>query len=226
MTGLTLLTATGCRPEAWAICEKLMAAQTYAGPVRWVVVDDGEDPQPITFSRPGWTVEVARPEPFWQSGQNTQARNLIAGLNRIGSDERVAIIEDDDWYSARWLETISNALHRAEVAGESHARYYNIAQRKGRRLSNATHASLCSTAVRGRGLDRLRTACGKNRQFIDLELWRGGGHLFRGNHVVGIKGLPGRGGIGMGHRDGFIGSRDPEMSMLRDWIGEGVSLYV
>ena len=29
---LTLLTATGARPEAWAICERLMLRQDYAGP--------------------------------------------------------------------------------------------------------------------------------------------------------------------------------------------------
>ena len=50
---LTLLTATGARPEAWAICEQLMARQTYAGPVRWVIVDDGPVAQPVAFQRAG-----------------------------------------------------------------------------------------------------------------------------------------------------------------------------
>src|SRR5690606_8566975 len=76
----TLLSATGARPEAWAICERLMARQDYAGPVRWVIVDDGPEPQPVTFQRDGWVLEVVRPEPYWQPGQNTQARNLAAGL--------------------------------------------------------------------------------------------------------------------------------------------------
>jgi len=68
---LTLLTATGCRPQAWAICEELMRRQSYAGPVKWIIVDDGEVAQPITFKRSNWLVVVTRPEPFWKSGQNT-----------------------------------------------------------------------------------------------------------------------------------------------------------
>ena len=50
---LTLLTATGARPEAWAICERLMARQTYAGPVRWIIVDAGPEAQPVTLQRAG-----------------------------------------------------------------------------------------------------------------------------------------------------------------------------
>lgn len=73
---LTLLTATGARPQAWAICERLMMAQDYSGPVRWVIVDDGKEAQPVTFERDGWTLEVIRPAPYWRQGQNTQARNL------------------------------------------------------------------------------------------------------------------------------------------------------
>ena len=31
---LTLLTTTGFRPDAWKLCQRWMAAQTYTGPVR------------------------------------------------------------------------------------------------------------------------------------------------------------------------------------------------
>ena len=86
---LTLLTATGCRPEAWALCERWMARQTYAGTVRWVIVDDGPDEQPITFEREGWVLEVLRPTPRWRLGNNTQARNLSEGLAVIGADALV-----------------------------------------------------------------------------------------------------------------------------------------
>lgn len=39
---MTLITPTGVRPKAWSICERLMARQTYDGPVQWVIVDDGQ----------------------------------------------------------------------------------------------------------------------------------------------------------------------------------------
>jgi hypothetical protein len=225
---LTLLTATGARPQAWTLCERLMQRQTYAGAVRWVIVDDGEAAQPITFAREGWSLDVVRPQPFWRAGENTQARNLAAGLARIGDDARVLVIEDDDWYAPDWLAHALAELDRAELVGEGRARYYNVATRIGRQLSNATHASLCSTALRGRALSWLRAIVGTHPKFIDLELWKrhGRGIVFDGHRVVGIKGLPGRGGIGMGHRGEFRGTADACGALLRCWVGEDAELYL
>lgn len=127
---LTLITATGARPHAFGICQRLMAAQDYEGDVRWIVVDDGEQASPITFERDGWTVEVVRPEPFWQVGQNTQARNMLAGLALISSDDRLVVIEDDDHYKPDWLSVADAALSRAELVGEYLARYYNVSTKR------------------------------------------------------------------------------------------------
>jgi hypothetical protein len=66
---VTLLTVTGGRPEAWGLCKRWMAAQTVQ-PDRWIIVDDVGDV-------PEATIQVT---PRWQPGQNTQARNLLAGL--------------------------------------------------------------------------------------------------------------------------------------------------
>ena len=224
---LTLLTATGARPQAWAICERLMARQDYAGPVRWVIVDDGAEPQPVTFQREGWTLVHVRPEPYWQPGQNTQARNLLAGLAAISPNERVVIIEDDDHYAPDWLTHVAAQLDRAELVGETCARYYNVAKRVGRQLNNAGHASLCATAMRGRALQTFRQVCRPGRQFIDLDLWKlhPSRHLFYGHRVVGIKGLPGRGGIGMGHSDRFRGVDDRDGALLWEWVGKDAELY-
>lgn len=220
---LTLLIATGCRPEAWAISERLLTRQTYVGPVRVVIVDDGETPQPVMLKREIWTVEVVRPEPFWQAGQNTQARNLAAGLAVIGPDESVVVWEDDDHYSAGYLSDVARWLESADLVGESHARYFNVATGLGREMRNATHASLCSTAMKGPALAEFRATVKRCQKFIDMDLWR----VFRGRkvlhstrHVVGIKGLPGRGGIGGGHRKDFGSAMS-----LRDLIGEDAALY-
>lgn len=227
--GLTLLTATGARPQAWAICEKLMAAQTYAGAVRWIIVDDGEQPQPVTFRRAGWDLTVIRPQPYWARGQNTQARNLLAGLACVNDDDRVVIIEDDDHYAATWLEVVDRHLDRAELVGETRARYYNVALRRARQLNNAAHSSLCSTGLRDAAIAALRSECRRAATFIDLGLWRrfaGSKLLFSGHRVTGIKGLPGRGGIGMGHCQQFNGQPDPELEILREWIGPAAEWYV
>ena len=218
---LTLLTATGARPEAWAICERLMARQTYAGPVRWIIVDDGPEAQPVAFQRAGWTLEVVRPQPYWEAGQNTQARNLAAGLDWIDNDERLVIIEDDDYYAPGYLADVARWLERRELVGESHARYYNIATGRGKNMHNERHASLCSTAMRGDGIRAFRKAVASADKFIDMTLWRSmPGKLYATRHVVGIKGIAGRGGIGSGHRDTFGHPMN-----LADWIGEDASLY-
>ena len=221
---LTLLTATGMRPEAWAICERLMMAQTYAEPVRWIIVDDGEQPQPITFRRDGWVIELICPSPVWQPGQNTQARNLLAGLAHVRSDEKLVVIEDDDHVDPGYLTEVAKWLDQADLVGEPMARYFNVSSGVGKQLQNKTHCSLCSTAVKGAGIEALRQAVAKNKKFIDMELWR----TFRGKkfisntrHVVGIKGLPGRGGIGCGHR--MTGA--PTAGLLRQWIGSDAEIY-
>ncbi len=225
---LTLLTATGARPEAWAICERLMARQTIVEPVRWVIVDDGQQPQPVTFRRDGWELVLIRPAPFWQPGQNTQARNLLKGLDALGPHDRLVIIEDDDWYAADWLLHVAAQLERAELVGECRARYYNTVQRRGRQLRNQAHASLCSTAMRGDAIRQFRRACNSRQRFIDIDLWGRvpSRYLFTGHRVVGIKGLPGRGGIGMGHRDDFAGVDDRDGALLHEWIGHDAEMYL
>lgn len=225
---LTLLTATGARPAAWALCERWMARQDYAGPVRWIIVDDGAEPQPVTFQREGWQLVLIRPSPHWSAGQNTQARNLLKGLAAVDTADRLVIIEDDDWYSPDWLSTVAQELEHAELVGERLARYYNVQQRRGRQLSNTGHASLCSTAMRGSALQAFAAACRSRPQFIDLELWRGATsrHLFDGHRVVGIKGLPGRGGIGMGHAPDFRGQPDPSGELLEMWVGPDAGAYL
>ena len=225
---LTLLTATGARAHAWALCERWMAAQDYAGQVRWLVVDDGQEPQPITFQREKWTLNVIRPRRLWTPGRNSQAENLLHGLSHCSASDRVVVIEDDDYYSPDWLSHVAVELDRAQLVGEHRSRYYNVATRQCRQLENTAHASLCSTAVRGRGVDAMRKACQTNRKFIDINLWRRfpDRHLFEGHRVTGIKGLPGRGGIGAGHKQGFHGVHDHDGAVLRQWIGRDAEAYL
>lgn len=224
---LTLLTATGCRPRAWAICQSLMMAQTYTGPARWVVVDDGHEMQPLAFEREGWVVEIIRPAHRWRQGMNTQALNLLAGLDVIGKDDRVVIIEDDDYYAPEWLETVAGWLDSADLVGEGQARYYNVATGRYKQMSNRRHASLCSTAMKGAALSLFRRCCIPNVQFIDLNLWQtftGTKAIYDTALTVGTKGLPGRCGIGSGHANDF-GMSDRNGAVLQEWLGNAAPVY-
>ncbi len=200
---LTLLTPTGDRPEAWELCKRWMRQQDYAGDVRWVIVDDGREPQSMEGLPSGWSIHVVRPDPCWEMGQNTQARNLTAGLEAIPADAQVAIIEDDDYYGPSYLTTIFAWLATADLVGERGALYFNLQTLAAMRCPNTEHASLCQTACKGAALSALRDTIAKQTGFIDMTLWReftGSKLLSDTTHAIGIKGLPGRGGIGVGHQ--------------------------
>lgn len=222
---IKLLTATGCRPKAWAICELLMSRQDYQGAVEWIVVDDGPVAQPVNFQRKNWHVKVSRPTPFWKRGQNTQARNLAAGVQFVKEGEVVLIIEDDDHYAPDYISKMVEALESAELVGVKPSRYYNVATKRSQTMMNNAHSSLCSTAMRGKATEEFRKIVnGLAVKFIDIQLWKAcsESRLIKEPRLcTGIKGLPGRGGIGTGHRSGF----GREGTALQDWIGEDAALY-
>ena len=226
---LTLLTATGCRPLAWEISEKLAIRQTFSDPVRWIIVDDGKQAQPITFKKTNWELVVVRPQPYWQFGQNTQARNLAEGMKLISENDRVVVWEDDDSYHPDWLVTVDHWLNKADLVGEKRARYYNVRTKKYRQLQNDQHASLCCTAMKGKAIQAFVKELKAGVQFIDINLWKhfgGSRALYDSKMVVGIKGTPGRNGIGMGHKNDFQGKIDLDGSILRQWTNTNADLYI
>jgi hypothetical protein len=199
-----------------------MAHQTYAGPVRWVVVDDGKHAQPVTFSRPGWQLEVIRPRYRWSPGANTQAWNFRAGLETIGADARVAVIEDDDYYAPGWLDRVDQELQTAELIGQGWNRYYHVKTGAIRQNENDRHASLCASAFRGAALELFRRQCDRGPRLIDAVMWKHANSrsVFRAELVIGMKGLPGRAGIAGGHEMTTDAPFD-----LRQWIGDDAEDY-
>ena len=74
---ITLITPTGDRHEAFALCEKWIGRQSYIGQIQWVVVDDGHEPTETTLGQ-----EVLRPEPV--EGYSL-CRNLVLGRSVAGA---------------------------------------------------------------------------------------------------------------------------------------------
>ena len=97
-----------------------------------------------------------------------------------------------------------------------------------RTISNYGHASLCQTGIRSELLTRLEGLCRRPSPFIDLALWHATGILEATNYVVSIKGMPGRPGIGVGHRPGPGGwTADPKLEQLQAWTGSAIAhLYM
>lgn len=222
---LQLITPTGERPEAWALCQRWAARQTYRGPVLWVIVDDGRQPQKLEFRRDGWDVHVIRPAHRWSpDAGNTQRENLLECFKHIDMSLPVVCWEDDDHYTAQWLDVAADELARVDLVGNAPNRYFNV--RTGRRIQhvNTRHASLCATAMKGRALRDFRALVERGWRIYDIALWRtefqGRKAIVPGGYVTGIKGMPGRGGIASGH-----GNMDGEPGDLREWIGDDAKHY-
>ena len=233
MSPLTIITPTGERPEAFALCKRQMRRQTFKGPVYWIIVDDGKKRSDVSFSKRGWKVKTIRAKPYWQPGQNTQARNLLAGLDeaerhakRSRTRLRLTVWEDDDWYSPEWLAKIDQELEKAELVGEGLAHYYNVTSRRHNPLRNYKHSSLRCSAMRDGAIESFREVLGTFSMYYDFKMWKlhENKHVFHSDLTIGIKGMPGRPGLAVGH-DPTKGMRDPAMSKLREWIGADADWY-
>lgn len=197
---LTALTPTGARPEAFAKCVEQMRAQSYTGRVKWIIVDDGPDSMPTPGMPENWSVIHVRPEPLWEPGQNTQARNLREGLEWVKPDDRLVIIEDDDEYASWWLGRVNEWLDHDDLVGEAPSIYRHMNGRE-KNMNNTQHASLCATAMKGSAIEDFRRVLDEGPTMIDMRLWKRGGKIYpQQGGVIGLKGYPGRPGIGMGHR--------------------------
>ena len=246
---LALITPTRDRVEAFALCALWMSRQapTYLGRVQWLVVDDGDFGIDHEFYRGAWGDRWD----LWR-GLNADKRWTVQHVRRAPSDDactlqdnlleaiplidapKVLIIEDDEWYASTYLQQMSAALDQGMIAGEKNAHYYNVSSRRWFQPDNQLHASLCRTGFRHELLGDLAAAAGESKAakdvFVDLRLWKAhaaDGCLFPWRGLsVGIKGMPGRGGLGRSHRWDAFPHRDPKLVTLTKWIGaQDASVY-
>ena len=215
------LTPTGGRPEAMALLAEYVNAQTYKGWLTWVIVDDCDPATPVPDVNSNIDVHIVRPAWRWQPGQNTHASSLMVGLSGVPLDARLVMLEDDDVYLPDHISNMVCALDTCELAGEKLTRYYNVVTGRHRDLPGTNHASLSCTALKGEAIIELGLVCMASRTAIDVKLWRGfkgRKKLLDSTNVVGIKGMPGRPGIGVGHRANF--GKVDQSDTLRKWIGD------
>lgn len=229
--GVTLITPTGYRPEAFDLCKEYVWRQTYNGPLQWIIVDDGLPPMPFNpeiFEVRGTEITQIFPMPSWVPGQNTLARNLLAAIPAVKYD-KIFFIEDDDWYAPDYLANQLAHMGDAPIVGETHAIYYNVERQLFVKLSNTAHASMCQTGINASVLPVLAKVCEVPRG-MDMQLWdalRPLGVLYESHRCIGIKALPGRVGLGMGHRSvAQVGwAYDGEWRYLKSLIGDDYLHY-
>ncbi len=220
---VTLITPTGDRPEAFALCERYMKRQTLQ-PIQWLVYDDGEVPTQCNMGQEyHWCPQFRGKASLTQKIFDAFAHDKVKG-------DVAAIIEDDDWYHMDYLKEMTEKMSSMGVGliGEGHAMYYNVAQRWWYEHGNMKHASLCQTVIARSHFPVIADLTSSNHcPFIDVRLWQAikNSHIFPpalGRRLlVGIKSMPGRKGYGSGHKiNGGLGARpDRDMVKLSREIG-------
>lgn len=228
-----LITPTGARPNQLALCAKWMQNQTYSGAVCWVIVDDC---QPNTARsiipedfRKNWKVVHITPEYIWSPGMNTQGENMKILLNYVKNENNVDgvfVIEDDDYYSPRFIETTYKYLKTYELVGENRTIYYSLNSKGWIRNGNTQHSSLFQTAFRKSFIPTIEKCC--NQKYIDIHAWRMARNklLFNEQLSIGIKGMKGRGGIGNGHRNDANYIKDNSYNKLKSFVGDDYKWYL
>lgn len=229
---IVLISPTGARPIGFTLCAQWMRQQTYKEEVTWIIVDDGNlrctDNVQENF-RDKWNIIKIYPTPSWLIGQNTQARNIAAGINvlkTLKNVEAVFIIEDDDYYKPIYLDRMMANFRNYSLIGERNTIYYNVQYRRFVTNPNTIHASLFQTAFK---LDLLPLfeECLPNK-FIDAAFWQRATNkyiFYENDLAIGMKGLPGRGGIGAGHNKNFVMRDDRSLNYLKALIGSDASNY-
>ena len=202
-----------------------MRRQTYAGPVKWIIVDDGQEPQTVPEVN-GWEINIIRPNPCWRPGQNTLVRNVRVGLTHVINREPLLFIEDDEHYAPDYLARMETELQTHELVGQGLCRKYNLATMRAKERLYPSKSSLCATGIRGNATAAFRKIATHGYRFPDMVMWRNGGHILRdATYVTGIKCMPGRPGIDSGHRPDFGDIFDPNGALLKSWIGEDAVDY-
>ena len=205
-------------------------------PSEWIIVDDGEEKTPTDdIEIPGCNIILVHPEKCWQLGDNTQKRNLLVGLE-VCKGEVICIMEDDDYYAPNYLQRLygelTNPRYEFEAVGEMNSRYYNLKYRKWRTLNNGSFSPLCQTIFRRSLIAPLKQVLAEGETRIDVRFWKKlvcPRYLYPETSVtVGIKGMPGRPGLGIGHNaEGpHWRSDNAELDQLRKWIGDDADFYM
>ena len=212
---VTIFTPTGDRPASLMrqkrYIQRSIIPKTWN--VNWLVVDDGVVP-----FNPG-DCEYRRREPDGNSSLERQVK-FVGNLDT----DYVLIWEDDDWCSPHRIRNQIKLLHKSQkhLHGYSCGVYYHIPSQGYRKMQNGDHASFCETAMTAvlwnRFVEIYLSTVGK-KVFLDLELWG----VFRQYGVLtpneprvslGLKGLPGRNGLGGGHTPEFAYEKDPNLTYL------------
>ncbi len=217
---ITLITCTGNRSQAFKLCEHYVARQKTDLSIQWLVVTDGKDKiESDAIS------QLIKSKNKRVEGVNSLGANILLALPHIESDN-VLFIEDDDWYSANYVQYYYDALSKYDLFGQGCAKYYNIKYNNYHIHKNTQHVSLCQTGIKTNLLLQNQELFLNEKPFYDIDLWKLGCNKYiepKSTLCVGIKGL--HEGLGIGHQNNVWWQRDNNDNVLQGFIGEDYALY-
>ena len=224
---ITAITPTGDRPLAISLLKRWVNNQARK-PDQWVVVDDGKKP---IAAHEGITYVRREPKP--NDPRFTLSENLRAALPHIRGDI-ILILEDDEYYAPNYIAEVAKRFRPdREVVGPGRSRYYHLPSGGYMVIGNMGHASLAQTAFRKSFVPTLKLILKPGKLYIDFAVWqyakrRKSGHVFYDAKpiYVGIKGLPGRTGIGRGHDRKIYRKFDTGRSVLKQWMPRDYQTYL
>jgi len=234
---LDIITPSGDRPIQFSLCIEWMKRQKFDGKVHWIIVDDSIKEHYETPEMPfNWEVTHLK---IKNKGlkRSSQPENVFLALNYVKYDN-IVMIEDDDYYCPEWLEICNNNLLSYDISGRESVIQYNIKNRTywdKSYLVKRTNA-MAQTSFKSKYIPRLKEICVKHAEdfdpLLDHHLWcsvEENRKFFlkkdEKEYVVGIKGLPGRGGMSNKH-DKLLFNFDYDFSFFKKIVGiEIASIY-
>lgn len=235
---VTVITPTGHREKAFDLCKKYLLRQNYPlKRIQWIPVIDDENNKYLPNYSPVEEdlLKLNQYDPLlssllWNSGFNTQRYNIDTSLPYI-KGEYIFFFEDDDFYYPNYISEYVELLQNFDLVGEGNAKYYHLPSHTYSEMRNYEHTSLASLAFNKKILPTFKRALHSGEIFFDIKFWELAKEegvkslLFCNKNLsIGIKGLPGRPGIGIGHKpEGW--TSDPFGKKLIEWVGEDHKLY-
>lgn len=235
MKHVTIITPTGHRPAAINLLKKYIEAQSFPGDITWIIVNDGAI-EHVPFgstNRDGVETIVLKATTPWQPGYNTQRLNWIDALKRVPKNtEAIFCMEDDDYYAPEYISVYTELLKAFDLVGEGNNKYYYVPGKCYKEMKNYSHTSLSSCAFIIQILPTFLKALHSGQVFFDITFWEQAQEdkvksiLFVNQNLsIGMKGLPGRPGIGVGHVPENYTS-DPFFETLDEWCRDSANNYV
>lgn len=231
---ITAITPTGDRSLAFDLCRQWMENQEIR-PEQWIIVDDGKVPMHPSVI-PVWA-EYIRRRPSCTDPRHTLTLNIEAALTHISGD-MIFIIEDDEYYAPSYIKSMATLLQSHEAVGIGCSKYYHVSTGKYMQHGNMKHASLAQTSFKV-SLLPLFVECvrkGMQERWLDDWFWSylqekypWALYIFNDDKeslYAGMKGLPGRNGIGSGHDVNSYQYQDTRaFDVLKKWVPNDYKVY-